>query len=77
MLERMVTIKRVVHMRNMALFEMRRMGANMSVEQMKPAIAKFHSIMIRLNDDIKQPWLTHEIARKGFGGGIRRAEQEA
>lgn len=75
--ERIKHVNAVKHLRNMALFEMRRLSVTADPSALIEATKVFHTLMIRLNDDIKQPWLTHEVARKGFGGGIRRAEQEA
>lgn len=73
---RITHINAVKHLRNMALFEVRRFCANAGTTSVAKAVDGFNALMIRLNDDIKQPWLTHEISRVGFGGGIRKSEVE-
>lgn len=73
--KRIMHVNAVKHLRNMALFEMRRLCADAGTASISKVTDDFNTLMIRLNDDIKQPWMTHEVSRVGFGGGIRRSVQ--
>lgn len=73
--KRIIHINAVKRLRNMALFEVRRLCANAGTTSIAKAVEDFNTLMIRINDDIKEPWMTHEVSRVGFGGGIRRSAQ--
>lgn len=71
-IKRLAHVNRMKALRNVALFEARKATHGKGQDESRAVWEHFHHAMVRLHDDIKQPWMTREVSAKGFGGGIRR-----